>query len=367
MMFSQVAVQSEVAARLSKSAKEGRSPHAQLFLGPEGSGNLALALAYAQYVHCQNPADDDSCGVCSSCKKHQSMMHPDMHFSFPFPSNQADVASELYPQWREACKKMPFMNYELWMKELDAENKQGNIPIKECRAIIKSLSLKPFEGGHKILLLWLPEFLGTEGNVLLKLIEEPPQDTLFLLVANNTEKILSTILSRTQLVRIPPIQPDAIADAMVKELQMSEDDARRIGLICGGNYLKAVELAQQTENAYLDDFRNWMGYCYQKNLPRALEWADEFAGNGREQLKGFFLYSITLLRAVMVFPYLKGNTGLSADEEAFAEKFSKVLDTHAKGELLFNWLNQATYEIERNGNPRLILTDLSFKVSRMLK
>jgi DNA polymerase III subunit delta' len=180
MKFSELIGQKPLAARMRKAIRDGRVPHAQLFLGPEGSGNLAMALAYSQYAHCTQRTEEDSCGECSSCRKHQTMTHPDLHFSFPFPSNKADIASELYAEWRKAILEQPYQNYELWMQALESENKQGNIPIKECHAIIKSLSLKPFEGEYKILLMWLPEYLGSEGNVLLKLLEEPPPQNLWL-------------------------------------------------------------------------------------------------------------------------------------------------------------------------------------------
>ncbi|MCC7298155.1 MAG: hypothetical protein IT244_07450 [Bacteroidia bacterium] len=367
MRFEEVIGQRDLAAKLRKGANDGRIAHAQLFVGAEGSGNLAMALAYAQYVQCTNSTAEDSCGVCSSCRKHQTMMHPDMHYSFPFSSNKADVASELYPEWRKAVSGNPYMNYEMWMQELGAENKQGNIPIKECHAIIKSLSLKPFEGDYKILLMWLPEFLGAEGNVLLKLFEEPPQKTLFLLVAESTEKILSTILSRVQMVRVPPLLQADISTKLQTDVQLAAEEADRIALLSAGNYIRAVELAHNEENQYLEAFRNWMGFCFQKKLGQAAAWADTYGGNGREQLKGFFLYSLEILRAVMVHPYLAGKSGLNSDEEAFVGKFSAIISSHAQGELLYNWFNKASYEIERNGNAKIILTDLSFKVTRLLK
>lgn len=367
MRFADVIGQKALGDRMRKGIRSSRVPHAQMFLGGEGSGNLALALAYAAYIHCTNRSETDSCGECSSCRKHKGMIHPDMHFSFPFPSNKADVASELYPEWRKEVSANPYLNYELWMQALQSENKQGNIPIKECHAIIKSLSLKPFEGEYKILLMWMPEFLGTEGNVLLKLIEEPPQKTLFLLVAENTDKVLTTILSRVQLFRIPPVEDAFIAAKIGDMFQLGAEDSARIAMLSGGNFLKATELAGNSENRYLEPFRNWMGFCYKKRLAQALNWAEEYGGSGREQIKGFFVYSLEIIRAVLVHPHVGEAHGLSKDEAVFAANFSKIVKSHAEVELIYTWLNDAAYEIERNGNAKIILTDLSFKMARLLK
>lgn len=367
MKFSQVVGQKELGASLRRGVRDGRIPHAQLFLGGEGSGNLPLALAYAQYIGCANRTDDDSCGECGSCRKFSSLTHPDMHFSFPFPSNKADLATELYAEWREALISNPYLNYEMWMQTLDAANKQGNIPIKECHAILRNLSLRPFEAEFKILLMWMPEFLGSEGNVLLKAIEEPAQKTIFLLVAENTDKILTTILSRVQLVRVPPIDETSITNWLSEKKELGTEDAKRLAVMSAGNLLRADELAASSENHYLEPFRTWMGYCYQKKLPEAFQWAEEYAGKGREQIKGFFIYSLEILRAVLVHPIIGSKHGLSPKEEEFVANFSKVINSHGKAEQMYRWLNDAAYEIERNGNAKLVLGDISFKVAGLLK
>lgn len=367
MRFSEVVGQKELSARLRHGIRDGRVPHAQLFLGAEGSGNLALALAYAQYLGCPNRTDEDSCGECSSCRKYQTLTHPDIHFSFPFPSNKADVATDLYAEWRQAVTSDPYLNYEKWMQTLDAANKQGNIPIKECHAILKNLSLKPFEADYKILIMWMPEFLGAEGNVLLKVIEEPAQKTLFLLVAENTEKILTTILSRVQLVRVPPISEEGLTGWLSANKGLGPDDAKRLAVMSAGNLVRAGELAASDENQYLEPLRNWLAFCYQKKLPEAFQWAEEYSAKGREQLKGFFLYSLEVLRAVLVFPVVGDIHGLSVKEEEFVNRFSKILDSHAKVELMYKWFNDAAFEIERNGNAKLVLCDISFKMARLLK
>lgn len=367
MKFSELTGQKEIGSRIRQAVNENRIPHAQLFAGAEGSGALALALAYCQYIHCENRNADDSCGECSSCRKHEGLIHPDLHFSFPFPSNLGDSASELYSQWRQAIKANPYLNYEMWMQNLQSENKQGNISRKECRAIIKSLSLKAFEGGYKIMLMWMPEYLGAEGNILLKIIEEPPENTLFLMVAEDSDSILTTILSRAQITRIPPVKDEFISAKLAEVFNLSADESNRIALMSSGNYLKATELATNAENKFLDPFRTWMGYCYLKKMPEAINWSQEFGSQGREQLKGFFLYCLEITRAALVNPFLPGKTGLSAEEETFISKFSKILHSHAQAEIMYNLLNDAAYEVERNGNAKMIFTDLSFKLARILK
>jgi DNA polymerase-3 subunit delta' len=205
MLFNEIPGQEEVKSQLIRSVNENRISHAQLFLGPEGSGSLALAIAYAQYISCTERKEIDSCGECSSCRKYQKLIHPDLHFSYPFIASKekkVEVSTDVIAAWREAIIENPFLGLEEWMQTLDAENKQPNINIAECHDIIKRLTYKSFESEYKVLIMWLPEYLGTEGNSLLKLIEEPPAKTLFILVAQNHDQILNTILSRTQLVKI---------------------------------------------------------------------------------------------------------------------------------------------------------------------
>ncbi len=367
MRFAELVGQKELATKLRKGATSGRIPHAQLFLGAEGSGNLALTFAYAQYVMCTNRSEADSCGVCASCRKVSSLTHPDLHFSFPYPANKGDFATELYPEFRKAFIDNPYLNYEMWMENLDATGKQGNIPVKECHAILKNLSLKPFESEYKVLIMWLPEYLGNAGNVLLKSLEEPSQKTLFLLVGENTEKIITTILSRVQLIRVPPILNEDLADKLVESYNMPKEDALRLAVMSTGNLVKAIELAANAENHYLEPLRAWLGFCYQKQLPKAFDWADNYSAGGREQLKGFFLYSLEIIRAVLVYPVIGSNNGLNASETEFVAKFSSIINNNAKAELMYKWMNDAAYEVERNGSAKLIFADLSFKVARLLK
>ncbi|MBL7811728.1 MAG: hypothetical protein JNL57_05850 [Bacteroidetes bacterium] len=367
MLFADIPGQDALKNRLRSGRSTGRVPHAQLFLGAEGSGNLALALAYLQYLHCSEVSETDSCGQCSSCRKFSSLTHPDLHFTFPFPSNKADVCSELYAEWRKAVLDDVFITYENWMSRLSSENKQGNIPTKECHAILRNLALKPFEDGYKMLVMWLPEYLGSEGNVLLKMLEEPPQRTLFILVATNPDKILTTILSRTQLVRVPPLEDAAISAWLQTHAGTEAGDADRVALMSAGDLVKARELAENAENVHLEPFRNWLAFCYKRDMAGAQGWAEEYGTLGREKLKAFLLYSLELLRAIAVYPIMGNKGGLTETEATFVSNFSRIIQSSDQLEFMNSAINDAIYEIERNGNGKMILADLSYKLARALK
>ena len=366
MKFVEVVGQSSLKKQLIQGVQNGRIPHAQIFLGRSGNGALPLAIAYAQYISCTQRGEQDSCGECSSCRKYQSLTHPDLHFSFPFPSNKADISSELIKEFRENFLQNPYMDYEYWMRGLEAENKQGNIPIKECRAIIKSLSLKPFESEYKVLVMWLPEFMGAEGNVLLKLLEEPPQNTLFLLVGEKSERILNTILSRTQPVRVPPIATEAIAERLIEVLSLSADKSQRFAQMAQGDFNLALQLTQETENPYFDQWRNWMGLCYTKRVADASKWADDMSDLGREGLKSFFLYGLEILRGILVYGYTGNQSKWVGQEQEFIHKFHQLKIPASNMEVIIDAIEKTLGNIERNANAKMLLTDLSFTVTRNL-
>lgn len=364
MQFKYVAGQTVLKQKLTAMAATGRVPHAQLVLGPSGAGNLPIALALAAHLLCKSPLADDSCGECDSCRKMLTYTHPDLHFTFPFPSSMGDTCVDLYPQWRKALQADPYLNYESWMRQLNSENKQGNIPIDECHAIIRNLSMKAYESRYKILLLWLPEYLGKEGNVLLKFLEEPPPDTLFLLVCSQPDKLLTTIISRTQLIRVPPIEESDLGHYLSEKMGVSTEEAARYAMMSGGDLIKAGELASNTDSPYLEPFRQWMLYCYKKNLFQASKWTEEISGKGREHIKGLLLYGIEIMRAVAVMEFLGERNGLNANEKEFVTKLGKLM-TPKKITGIFEVLDSAIYEVERNGNVKMIFTDLSFKISRI--
>lgn len=244
MQFKNVIGQQSAKTQLLRIATSGRLPHAMMLIGTPGSGDLPLSLAFAQYALCENPGEDDSCGACSHCLKTSKLIHPDLHFSFPTVG--AEVTSDaLLTEWRAAIAENPYQDINQWLQRIGTENKQGNINKKECVNIVQKLSLKNFEGRYKILLMWLPEYLGKEGNRLLKIIEEPPENTLIILIAQNQELILNTILSRCQLVRIVPLTDEKVEEGLISTLGIPVERARSIAQLADGDFNEALKIAAQ--------------------------------------------------------------------------------------------------------------------------
>ncbi len=367
MLFRDVVGQGALKAKLIDIVRQGRIPHAQLFLSSAGSGGLPLALAYAQYVSCSDRNELDSCGVCSSCKKHQTFTHPDVHFSYPQAKENGELSTDILSDWRSALKLNPYMNYFDWMQHLGVEKKQGNITVKECRNIIKRLSLKSFESGYKFLILWLPEYLGKEGNVLLKVIEEPPENTIFLLVAENSDKILGTILSRTQIVRIPPIQKAELEEELVKIHSLTQDQAGRMAQVAQGNYRICQDLLVEAESPYFDLWKSWMTACFKVKLHDSAVLAEQFHAMSRDDLKGFLQYGMELLRGVIVSKYDEKLNNWSGKEYDFILNFNKLNTAFPKIIDIVFELEKAIYLIERNVSNRMVMMDLSFFITKRIK
>lgn len=365
MQFKDIIGQEAIKKKLITGVQEGRIPHAQMFLGPEGNGNLALALAYAQYIGCPNKTDDDSCGTCPNCSKYGKLIHPDLHFTYPTVGAK-EISDNFIEQWRTTFLANPYLSVFDWLMSLGAENKQGNITVDECRNIIKKLSLKSFEGNFKVLIMWMPEYLGKEGNTLLKLIEEPPQKTLFLLAANNDEHILGTIKSRTQLVKIPALQQPQVQDALMQRNHADAETARAAAFLSEGNYNLGVKLLSQTENNFFDSFRNWMLMCYKNDMANVLSWIDEAATLGREMLKHFFAYGLHIFRECLIAQNTDGQMlRLTEKERDFVGKFSNFLTTNTI-ETITNAFNDAIYHTERNANAKITLINLSLLIKNNL-
>jgi DNA polymerase-3 subunit delta' len=306
MLFSQVIGQAALKAKLIRAVREGRVSHAQLFLGREGSGGLALALAYAQYVMCENPGEHDACGTCSACHKMQRLAHPDLHFAFPVNSSKASeknpVSDMFIGEWRSLLLQNPYPTEEGWYAAIDLDNKQGNISKYEAEAIIRKLTLKAYEGRFKVMLVWLPERMNAvAANRLLKLIEEPPAQTLFLLVAENSGQMLKTILSRTQLVSLPPVDEGAMAAMLAQKFSLPQDEARAVAHLSEGSVVEAQRIAGQGDEkrSYFEQLVTLMRLSYAskaENVILLLQWAEEIAAQGRERQKNFLLYAQRMVR-----------------------------------------------------------------------
>ncbi|MEN0054307.1 MAG: hypothetical protein AAGC65_11585 [Mucilaginibacter sp.] len=367
MQFKQIVGQEAVKQRLLNTVTENRVSHAQLFLGPEGSGGLPLAIAYAQYLSCEDKQPDDSCGVCASCRKYEKLMHPDLHFSYPFfAKHKDDTALTFIEQWREALTVNPYLSLDGWRGYLDAENKQANINIAECHQIIKKLSFKPFESVYKILILWLPEYLDKEGNALLKIIEEPQPNTLFILVAQNQDQILNTILSRTQLVKIPALSYDDVKDYLIAEHNQTDDAAAEIAYLSNGNLTEALTMLQQDNKGYHNLFVQWLRLCFSNKGLEVLTFVEQFAKMGRENQKNFLRYGISFIRECLLLMAGAGNlVHLPAKELETAQKMTSVLSI-SKAQDISTELEKAHYHVERNANPKILFLDVSLQIIKIL-
>jgi DNA polymerase-3 subunit delta' len=367
MRFKDIIGQEAIKQRLINSVNENRVSHAQLFLGPEGSGSLALAVAYAQYLSCEDKQTDDSCGVCSSCRKYQKLMHPDLHFSYPFfAKHKDDTALTYIEQWRDAFTANPYLSLDIWRGYLEAENKQANINIAECHQIIKKLSFKPFESAYKILILWLPEYLDKEGNALLKVIEEPQPNTLFLLVAQNQDQILNTILSRTQLIKVPCLNYEDIKEHLITDHNQTETAASEIAYLSNGNITEALSMLQQDTKSYHTLFVQWLRQCFSNKGLEVLGFVDQTSKMGRENQKNFLRYGISFIReCCLLRSGAERMVKLPEQELETAKKMSAVMNI-PQAQTIINELEKAHYHIERNANPKILFLDVSLQIIKIL-
>jgi DNA polymerase-3 subunit delta' len=368
MQFSRIFGQDVAKQNLIRAANANRVSHAQLFLGPEGSGKLALAIAFAQYLNCENRQETDSCGQCPSCVKAAKFIHPDIHFSFPFISKKTEkkeLSTDYIEEWRKALEADPYMNLNDWYSQIDAENKQGNITVKECHDVQRKLGLKSFESRYKILILWRPEFLGNAGNVLLKMIEEPPDDTIFLLVAENMEQIITTIISRTQFTKVPRLRNQDIKQALMQE-GVTDQLANYIAHLSEGNLNEARKLATHETNDNAGLFYEWMAWCVNNDFDEIVEWIERFVRLGRENQKNFLLYAMHFLRE-HIHLHMAGftNARLNDQERELSDKLDTLIGFE-EAEALIKLTNESYYHIERNANPRILMLDLSIRVKNQM-
>ena len=367
MQFKQIVGQEVIKQRLIHSVKENRVSHAQLFLGPAGSGSLPLAVAYAQYLSCEDKQADDSCGECSSCRKYEKLMHPDLHFSYPFfAKHKEDTAISFIGEWRDAFSHHPYLTLDTWRGYLDAENKQANINIAECHQIIKKLSFKPFESAYKILILWLPEYLDKEGNALLKIIEEPQPNTLFLLVAQNQDQILNTILSRTQLIKIPALGFEDIRDHLVEKHNQTIEAASQIAYLCNGNLADALAMLADETNSFHGQFVQWLRLCFGNKGIEIVAFVDQASKTGRENQKNFLRYGVNFIRECCLLLSGAGSlVHLPEQELETAKKMAGVMDI-TMAQNIISELEKAHYHIERNANPKILFLDVSLQIVKIV-
>jgi DNA polymerase III subunit delta' len=368
--FADIIGQQGLKQQLIHTIKEGRVSHAQLFLGPEGSGKLPLAIAYAQYLNCKSPSEEDSCGICSSCQKYNKLIHPDLHFSFPIVNKGTDAEKNIcaahMKDFREAFLADPYMSYNDWMLAHGAENKQGNISKFECYDIISKLGLAPFEAGFKVLIMWLPEYLRDAGNVLLKIIEEPPQNTLFILVAERQEMLLSTISSRTQLVKVPRLQVEDLAAHLESQFELDPKTAQSVAMLSEGNARLAREMLGHEVSINEQLFMDFMRLTFTGKGSEILSWIEKTNELGREGQKNLLHYGLHILRECCLMRFGSAKLlRLKGAELDFVTKFSAFINEQNVSE--FNRIfNEGIYYIERNANARLVFHNLANESERLL-
>jgi DNA polymerase-3 subunit delta' len=372
VQFSQIYGHDETKKLLIGSVQNRHVAHAQLFLGPPGSPNLALALAYATYINCENRQPDDSCGTCASCSKMNKLVHPDFNFIFPVTTTKKEpkdaTSQKFLPEWREFVHASPYQSLNEWMQFIGAENKQGNISREESRQLIRLISLKPFEAEFKIILIWLPELMqAPTANALLKMLEEPPGQTVFLLVAHDSEKLLATILSRTQIMKIRPFTEEEVVAWLTERHSVNPVVAGQIAQLAEGNLQEAVVLSSQMTSDYFSFFVDWMRHCYGYKFTEVIEMSEDFQKMGRESQKTFLQYALNTLRRVLLYsidPALV--VYVPPAELDFISKFSRFIHATNAGQLS-EQLNQAHYHIERNANPKMVFVDTSVFIARYLR
>ncbi len=368
MLFKEIPGLSAIKNTLIRSVQMNHVAHAQLFHGAVGGANLALAWAYATYINCEDKTETDACGRCASCIKMAKMVHPDIHHIFPTPSAKETIL-ELLPTWRKFLIESPYRSLTDWLEFTGATgNKQGIIPIKEAHNIIEKISLKAFEAEYKILIIWQPELMNIESaNSLLKILEEPPTKTLFILVCNDTNKLLTTILSRTQRVMIPAFSDENTVEYLTEKTGVTTERAKQIAYLSEGNISKAVALTTHEGQVQHEWFANWMRMAYKPNVPALIKLADEFDGMSKEDQKGMMEYGLNIFRDLLLWKNgAEALVRLEGEELTFVQNFSKAVKIEAI-ELIVQEFSQVYYYLERNARAKILHLDLSLSIARLFK
>lgn len=405
MQFSEVIGQEALKKELPALMQGNRLAHALMFLGTEGSGALPLVLAFVQYLLCEtvfappqpaekatappdlfgNPvaaepapmligtssfAEGQACGNCASCLKMKQLVHPDVHFSYPVvpkKSGTPPISTDYITEWREFIKTFAYGNTYDWLQFIGAENKQGNITANECNDIIRKLNLKSFEGGYKVLVMWMPEYLGAEGNRLLKLIEEPPEKTVFIFVAENDAKVLPTILSRCQIIKVPVLEDAAVREALIQRNRTDPAQAAKIAALSAGNYREALQMAQNADEDWQALLRDWLAAILRLGAIAQAKWVEEVSKLGRENQKQFLGYFNHLLQVAIrlsVFPHTASQ--YPEKEADFAQRLNKISST-GQLQAIVETIDNATYYIERNANSKMLFMALTIKIYHIIK
>jgi DNA polymerase III subunit delta' len=371
MLFSQLPGLAEVKKVLIDAVRNNHIAHAQLFLGAEGALNLPLALAYSTYLHCQNKGEADSCGICPACSKSLKYIHPDTHFVFPIGNIKGSKDEESFKieklkTWRSFLLQQPFGNMEDWATFYGGEDKQANISREESREIVKALSLKPFESKNKVMIIWQPEYMHpSAANGILKILEEPSPNTFFILITNAADRLLPTIISRTQLITVPLLRDEELENFLTEQ----GADAKRVpkaAQLADGSLNLAQKILTQEEDNNTQRFIEWMRTCFKRDFVTLVGMAEEYHALDKLGQKNMLTYSINMLRETLL--HVSGAGGINrtrGEELQFVQNFGKVL-TWQKIEKATKLMSEATYHLERNGSAKMIFLDLSVNLSKTL-
>lgn len=381
MLFRNIIGQLEVKHRLIQTVRENRVSHAQLFYGPEGSRKLAMAIAYAQFINCRNrsfdpesPDGGDACGTCPSCIKYTKLIHPDLHFIFPVATTKEiekePVSKDFIKTWREVLLENNFrLNLNDWYKVAGFEKKQGIINADDCSEILRTLSYKSYESEFKVMIIWMADRLyHAAAPKILKILEEPPDKSLFILITENPEKIINTILSRTQTIRFPRLGDEDLMKELTGSLACPPEEAGRIIPLADGNLTRAVKifLKDEDELFYLEKFVLWMRLCYKNDLAKTMEFVGEIGKLGREKQKNFLAYTERIVRNALLINYQNPQLArLNQEENDFMARFGKFINYTNITEFTEE-LEKAQFHIERNANPGILFMDLSMTITILL-
>lgn len=369
MKFAEVLGNQTVKTTLIKGVQTGRMPHAQLFVSREGGGNLPMALAYAQYVFCTDKKEADSCGVCDSCRKMLRLIHPDLTLVFPVAKTSDKSGSEIsskefYPEFREAVTSNPYLSPVDWFRHAEIDDKVPSINVKTANDIIHDMQMKPFEARFKVCLIWLPElFFHAAVPKLLKIIEEPPANTLFFLVSNSPDDILNTILSRTQLVKLEKIPDFDIMDALMNQFGMDMQRSQEIVNIADGDFNKAKWLTNEPDNAQsVNMFREWMLAIYKGDIPALVKFSDNFNAETMEVQKNFLVYCLHLFReSIVKLNDMNDLARVTSSERVFLEKFAKTVKPE-NVVYMQQLIDDVLWQIDRHANAKMLMMALSLRM-----
>ncbi len=369
MQFKEVVGQRALKKQFIQEINEDKISHAQLFTGRTGYGSLALALAFVQYLFCENRQTEDSCGECSGCRKVKNLQHPDLHFSFPVVLKHGKVSDLFLDKWRnQILEKTPYFSITDWTTILDPKGPKPIINVDESQNIIKKLSLKSFEGGYKVMIIWMADRMNLEcANKLLKILEEPPCKTLFIVINEDTEALLPTILSRCQLVTIPKIDANELENYLKRTHSISSSALQSILGRVEGDLISALGLCDtEVENIMHQQFVQLMRVSYKKDVIAMLDWAEEISSKNADEQKNFIVYCLHMFRQSMLKNYTADQlTRISDEENDFLGKFSRFITGNNVSDFM-QTMNESYYHLERNANTKLLFTNLCFKVMRYI-